>query len=553
MPEQRGVTSLLIQHFFRRFFDNDTIQVEGDTLITVIRAACTVAVPGLMFAFFLQLAYPPKPPRPLWGRVEDEYFFVMFSFVVMSLVSIFEWEMLFPDRLDFLILTPLPLRALQLLFAKAGALIAFFGIFLFSSNVCGTAILPLLSRGFPFRQMWAHAIATLFSGAFAALFFLAVGGVLLCVLGAARFRVLSPAVQTLAVAALLLLLLQYARYVDTLPTLLSSPHGWIRWVPPFWSLGMYEWLLRGQSAPAFAHAFARYGILATMIAFATVLVTYPLAWIRMRKLAMEGGTHRRGQASTSVAHLLHRMIRVPEERAAFHFIGQTVARNNRYQIYLAMYCGTGLALAVACTITCNIHSGKLTFALSNRGMHAVMPLLLFWVIAGLRTAFAFPLNLPASWIYRVTGVDLVRCTAAGRAWTLTISIIVAGLVFAALSFADWEWRKLLVQAVCGLCLCVLLTDLFFFSQRGVPFTLPRMPGKTSLPLMLTLYVGIFPLFVYGVVFMETQIEKQLLKLLFLAAATLMLHAGLNTLHRELGEVAEDVEGYEGEFQVLGLN
>src|ERR1700736_844088 len=98
MSERLRVTWTLVGHFFRRFFDNDTVQVDGDTLTTVVRAVSIVAVPGLMFAFFLQNQYPR---RPLWGRIEDEYFFVLFSFVVMGAVSIFEWEMLFADRLDF--------------------------------------------------------------------------------------------------------------------------------------------------------------------------------------------------------------------------------------------------------------------------------------------------------------------------------------------------------------------------------------------------------------------------------------------------------------------
>ena len=35
-----------------------------------------------------------------------------------------------------------------------------------------------------------------------------------------------------------------------------------------------------------------------------------------------------------------------------------------------------------------------------------MPLLLFWVIAGLRAAFAFPMDLAAGWVFRVTGVSV---------------------------------------------------------------------------------------------------------------------------------------------------
>jgi hypothetical protein len=549
MREKSRVTAILVDHFFRRFFDNDTIQVDGDTLTTVIRAVSIVAVPGLMFAFWLQAQYP----RALWGAIEDQYFFVMISFVVMGAVSIFEWEMLFPDRLDFLVLSPLSLRPMQMLAAKAAALIGFLTIFLVSSNLFGAVLLPAVSKGDFFRQVYAHVAAVLLAGVFASLFFLAVGGVLLCVLDAARFRVASPVMQMLSVMALVLLLLHYAGYVDSLQALLSGPLGMARWVPPIWFLGMYEQLLHGDAAPAFAREMTRYAVRGTVIAAVVVLVTYPMAWVRMRKMALEGSSRRRRHPSQWLARLVHGVVRRPGERAVFHFIGQTMARNNRYQVYLAMYCGTGLALAVACAMTFRANGKSIQPALSDMGLHAVMPLLLFWVIAGLRTAFAFPLNLSAGWVFRITGVHVGECAAAARKWVLLCAMGVMCGILVALRAAGWDLRHLLVQAVWGLCLCVLLTDGFFFFQQSVPFNRPRMPGKTSFPLMLTLYVGVFPPFIFEASYMEMRMEKNLVELLLLGFVAMVIHVALGVLRRGSEEIEEEMEGYEGEFQLLGLS
>ncbi|MEO6816541.1 MAG: hypothetical protein ABI177_07550, partial [Edaphobacter sp.] len=354
MAKQSRVTSFLIVHFFRRFFDNDTIQVDGDTLTTVVRAVSAVAIPGLMVAFFLQNQYPG---RSMWGAIEDQYFFVLFSFVVMGAVSIFEWEMLFPDRQDFLILSPLSLKPKQMLGAKAIALTAFMTLFLVGCNFFGTLLLPMVSKGSLFRHIFAHAIAVSMAGAFAALIFLALGGVLLCLLGAARFRIVSPIMQMFSVTALALMLLQYAQYGDSMQALLSNPLGMTRWMPPLWFLGLYEQLLRGEAAPAFAREMSPYALRGTAIAALVVLVTYPIAWARMRTMAIEGISRRRRQPSPLLARLAHSIVRHPGERAVFHFIGQTIARNNRYQIYLAMYGGTGLALAIACAVSFPVHSG----------------------------------------------------------------------------------------------------------------------------------------------------------------------------------------------------
>ena len=237
MPSDRGVFSYLVQHFFRRFFDNDTLQVEGDTQTSVVRALSIVAVPGLMFSFWLQNAYPQ---RTMWGAIEDQYFFVLFSFVVMGMVAIFEWEMLFPDRMDFLILSPMSIKPQQMLGAKSAALGGFIGLFLVGCNMCGTLIMPAITThlvrvngqprivGHFWRQLAAHAAAVSMAGLFAALLFVAIGGVLLCLLSAQQFRVVSPIVQALSVMGLLLLMIEYLQYGDVIEQLLTGPLGWIR-------------------------------------------------------------------------------------------------------------------------------------------------------------------------------------------------------------------------------------------------------------------------------------------------------------------------------------
>lgn len=562
MPERRSTLRILTDHFFRRFFDSDTVQLEGETLTTVVRAIAVVAAPGLITSFFLQNQYPW---RSQWGTIQDQYFFVLFSFVVMSAVAIFEWEMLFPDRPDFLILTPLPLKPLQMTTAKISALVAFLALFLTSSNIFGALILPAITRhvvvvhghvmvvGDFWRQLFAHACAVAMAGLFAALFFLALGGVLLCLLGAVRFRLISPAAQTLSIAVIVLQLLWYMRYSDAMQSWLAQPLGMIRWVPPLWFLAVYQHLLYGAAAPPFAQEMSRYAVYATMAAAAIVFVTYPLAWARMRRAAIEGNLQKRRPPALWRTRLLHRIVRRPVERAAFHFISQTISRNNRYQVYLAMYCGAGLALAIACAVDFRAGAAHIQPVLSQQGLHALMPLSLFWIIAGLRAAFAFPIDLAAGWVFRVTGASVGACAMAGRRWALFCAGVVMCCILALLRLAGWDLHQFLVQAVCGLCLCVLLTDGFFAFHKGVPLNQPRMPGTRSLPLMLTLYVGILPIALLGIVRMEMHYEKALPDLLLLAGGAAALHIGLGKMQAGPDEVEEEMEGYEGEFQILGLS
>jgi hypothetical protein len=194
MRNRGPVFITLTVYFFRRFFENDVIEASGDTLTTVVRALSIVAAPGLLLGFFMQIQYPQ---RAAWGRIEDHYIFVLYSLLVMAGVAIFEWEMLFPDKLDFLVLSPLPLRRRETMGAKTAALGLFLGLFLFAANVFGALLLPAVSKDNFWRQLWAHSLAVACSGAFGALAILAAGGLLICILPARAFRVISPILQTL--------------------------------------------------------------------------------------------------------------------------------------------------------------------------------------------------------------------------------------------------------------------------------------------------------------------------------------------------------------------
>ncbi len=563
---------ILTRHFFRRFFDNDTVHADGDTITTVARAVAVTAAPGLTVTLFLQSEYGKYPPRSGWGAVEDQYLFILFSILALGAVALFEWEMLFPDRLDFLVLSPLPLRPFSLLAGKLTALAAFLGIFVVSSNIFGAILLPAISHDdFP-RQLYAHAVAVLAASLFATFFFLALGSVLLCVLGGNLFRSVSSAIQFASVTSLGLLLVGYVKAGDTLHTALSAYHPGASSIalftisgfqhshspasdlnlpfclPPVWFLGVYQHLLHGAHAPAFAGPMARRAWQALGLTATFTLVTYPLAWARMRRLALEGASRVRRPSPGWFNSILHSFLRRPGERAVFHFITQTLARNNRYQVYLAVYSGTGLALALACAI-----GEPPNYDLSQRGLHAVLPLLLFWVIAGLRSAFAFPLSLAAGWIFRISGVSNRSCATAGRRWALACAFAVLAAVLLLLVALGFSLRQLLVQIVTGASLAVALSDIFFLRQDSVPFNKARLPGRTNLPLLLTLYIGVFPPFIFGVVALETRLERNLLHLITLTLAATVLHFLLRLPDQWPEEIEEEYEGYEDEFQVLGLS
>jgi hypothetical protein len=539
---------VLFFHFFRRFFDNDTIRVEGDTTTTIARAIGAVAAPGLLVAFFLQNQYPK---RSLWGRIEDQYFFVLISFVVMSAVTIFEWEMLFPDRIDFLVLTPLPLVRKQLMESKALALVCFLLVFLVGSNCLGAFVYPIICHAPIARQMFAHIVAVGLAGMFSSCAVLAAVALLRCCLPDRLFRLATPLLQAVLTAMLVLFVIQYARYGESIHTLASRP-AVAKWVPTIWFLAVYDHLLYGSTAPSFAADLCSRAYYACGGCIALVLLLYPVTWARMHKMSIEGTLSRISSPSDSLRRLVDAGIPQPAERAMFHFLGQTIVRNPRYQVYLAMYAGAGFSLAAACAFGLRSSQTGLVPTVSIFGGHAVVPLLVFWAVAGLHTSFAFPTTLSARWVFRVSGVDSRALVAGAAKWTTLVTMMVWVASFWCIWRLGWSERALLVQIAFGTCFAILLTDAFFLARR-IPLIEPRLPGRTNFALYLTLYIGVLTPAIFCVIWSELRVERSLWMLIPFIAVTLGCHIVFRAFLRTPMEEEEWMEGYEGEFQLLNLS
>ncbi len=557
----KTIPQILHHHFFRRFFDNDTLTTEGETETTVIRALCAFATPCVMVAFWLA---PHYPIRDFWDVATDRYIFVLYSFATMAAVATFQWEMLFPDRSDFLILLPLPLRPRQLFQAKARALLTFLGMFLIAANVLALFIFPAVStkkENSYFLTFYAHFAAVSLAGLFASATMLAIAGIAICLLPMNWFRRISPVLQALSITAILLVFLTFPLISTNLKPLLSASGTIAQYIPPLWFLGLYEKISLGAAAPAACAQLSQTALIATGLALVVAILAYPLAWQRQKKRALEGGHHSYAPNRNPLTILLEKtLLRMPQQRAAFHFLTQTITRYPRYQVYLALYSGIGLALASAATLTLTESANHtVTVAISTMGMHTVLPLLLVWMVLGLKAAFAFPADMHSRWVFPInlpkTSPAAAPAANAGKTFVLLACLILATLNFLLTLAQHWSYWELTLQAVSGICLSLLLTDLFFLGRTGIPFTRPRLPGRTNLPIVFVLYTAVFPAIVLGTVQLElhTEIHGELIYRILPIAAVLLITLKFADHLAKKGIIADLAEDEEPEGpQTLGL-
>ncbi|MGC2499490.1 MAG: hypothetical protein WA374_17210, partial [Acidobacteriaceae bacterium] len=232
---------VLVRHFLERFFTNEMASADGEAKTRLVQVACALGIPGLIVAMYLYPVYHlPRGhvgrywgPRPYWSQAGDHYFYVVYSLVALGLVTIFEWDLLFPDLLDVFVMGHLPVRNRRVFAARVTAIAVLLGAALFDVNFLAPLVLPAATDPPHLFRFWAaHLTAVGMSGVFGAALFLALEGVLLGVLGDRWFRKISLWMQGGFVVALLTLLFLYPAMAGSLQGLTGGRIA--MWVPSCW-------------------------------------------------------------------------------------------------------------------------------------------------------------------------------------------------------------------------------------------------------------------------------------------------------------------------------
>lgn len=547
---QRSQFSLLLRHFLERFFNHETASPGGDAKTRMVQIACAAGVPGFFYALYLWPLYhpffgwPPKPPS-YWTQVGHHFFFIVYSFVTIGIATVFEWDMFFPDLLDIFVLTTLPIPNRRLFLARVTAISVFLFGFLFDANLLGLIFLPVVVDPKNIALLFAaHLLAVAASGFFAATFILALQGVLLSLLGERIFRRISLLLQGFLIAALLMLLLLYPLLSGVTSAALESGGAFARCFPPFWFLGIYQRLMEGSSALPLYTPLAEIGCAALLIAAGLVVLTYPVAYLRRMRQLVEGPGTRdtRNWLAWPLYKLLHATIlRAPNCRAVFHFIGQTLLRVPRYRIYLVLYGGAGLSLIVALILRIHVSHQQMSLGFSHDGLLAATGILAFWTIAGLRMAFLSPGNRQGGWVFRVAqgrppqffiALDQLQ---AGQLWAFLWSLILTfGFVLATRAVALPEmrpWTATASQLLCAFGLCLLLTDILFFNVKTLPFSGENSREETNIAFSILKYSIYLPIVALLPAGAEAWMEVNAWHLAFASAGLAAAHGLIRIWHR----------------------
>jgi hypothetical protein len=548
---------LLARHFFGRFFDNDIVSQTTDMRTDAVQAFGLAASPGIFLAFYMLpsgVSYD-HPFAGHWLLVIDCYLFVLYSMLVMGLVMVLEWDALFPDRKDYLVLTPLPLPNRSVFAAKAVALVVFLAAFTAGTNLFGTLLAPLVgTSGTGAVSVWrvaaAHATAVLAAGGFVALAIASLQGILINVLTGHAFRRVAPWVQMGAMVVIVLALFTTPMIWMLLRPLIEGQSPAVQWFPPFWFLGLYLDLLPGHPGGLVFHELAIRASRAIEIVAAISAVTYLAGYRRHARRVMESvetafdGPGRLRRAFDRVVNRW--LLPHPLERASFHFISNTILRNARQRLFLAVYAGVAVAVALPALVWVRSHpasDGSLV-EFTPEGLLTLPLALSFFAITGLRAAFNFPAELRANWIFQMAENEDCAVHIRGvRKWVIVMAL--APLTMALAPFEIWMrgWRLATIHLTFALVLALVLLHLLLVWFRKIPFTCSYFPGKTSMAVVTLIYIAGFGVYVFWMGRLETRLIDAPASLAIYYALSILALAGLERLEqRELS--IDDVLIYE---------
>ncbi len=502
-----GQFSVLTRHFFHRFFQNDIVDFEDQMKEKVIGGMAFLAILGVQIANAILFKYPfLEEEGPSW--VDKCYFFWIFM-LLLGFITVVEWDVIFPDRRDYLNLMPLPVRLRTLFLAKSASFFLFIGLYSVAAHALASFVFAYyLTRFrsnsvlFLFRYMAAHVIAGSAANIF--LFFLCVllQGLLMCLLSHGMYRRISLVIRFVLLTSIVFLLIvaltasvSIPQSFSNFPAMKESQARFLSLFPPTWFVGLYEYLLGNRDS--FFASQSRNALWAVLL---SVLAFFGVAAISYARHLKKSQEVQRGRAILKrTRDLLCRafdavILRHPTQRAVFHFFGKTLSRSTIHKIRLFNYLAVSSAFVLIMLGTTKLLRSQMT--VSSRTILAIPLVLSFFLLLGIRTLVNVPAFLEANWIFQISERPPRREYFAGLGKAIFFEALLPLFVLMLIFYQFlWGWRRALLHCLFGLAASILLQEALFWRFPKIPFTCTFVPGKAKVHVYWIPYVLGFLIYV----------------------------------------------------------
>lgn len=480
----------LVRLSFGRMLDAALASREVDAVQFMIWGGALLATPPVFFMVPATSRYPWLRHQSLDllqdAALADRFFFVIWSMLAALLAVSLFWEGVFPDRTDQQQLGVLPVSSRMVATARVLTALGVGLAFLVAINVPAAVLYATPAAVHPLVGsitgiFLGHVAATTLGGFWVLATLLAVRGLLVCIVGA---RLAARASLVLQVTTVVLLVESFMFLPGLLGPLLSSllqpGVAAASWLPPAWFLGVYAGVsglrgsVLGETTPT--------ALAATAIATTAAVLVYvvPAPWNARR--AVEARESDRASALGSwIVQLVSGIGWTRPQRALVAFTVISLVRSTRHLLIVATWFGAAIAVAGTRLLTASVRGKPLSMDLPVDFLVAIPLVLSFFLVGGLRSAFAVPTDVAANWVLRLTaGRAPGACihAARGTLWLLAVwpvsllTAILAGVWWG----ADVGVQLGLMHAASGM----LLAELAVSTCVSIPFARGRGLSTSTL-------------------------------------------------------------------------
>jgi hypothetical protein len=516
IDEKRQV-DLLTRTFFTRLFESDLMPPGLPQVRLVISVVAAITMILTLLPVMLRL-----------HASRFAAFQYTIAMIALAFVALVIWEGIFPDHRDSRILSPLPIRARTFVVARLAALAAFFGLF-----AVGSTVLP----SFAFTTVGnpvAHFVALVALDAFAFFSIVAVQCVLLNVFGRIVAQRLALVLQVLIVVVLI--------QVPVLPANHRGPgaaaEGPAWWLPSFWFVGLYE-VLSGSGDATARPLASLAAVSAVGLPLLTVLL-YAGTYRRLLRRAIEGDSPPANpRSSFESARALVRRIVVfavpnPVARSVCLFTLKTMARSRRHKMLLAMYLGVAAALILSVVVPRALLRGFAGFATPDAALLSLPLVLMFMALVAVRSLIRIPVEIAASWIFRLREPVARGAAVGGVAWAMALGgVLPVTLLAGASAWLLWGPAVGTRHAAYIAALGLLLTHALLITFNRFPFVCPYVPGSSRIRMLWPLYLTFFSTYSYTMGRIEVRLLRNDAHMLVAIAIVLAIAGALVVARRLL--------------------
>lgn len=488
---------VLTLHFVRRLFASDNEQ-GGSTLgLGVGMVLAVLASPGAFASIFLLEKYSTLIQflrghfiDPIRASPSDEYFFIVLSMTITGLVMVMRWNRLLPDRRDYsnLAILPIPIRDIFL-----ANFIALLGLaLLFGLDVNGVSVLffPLfVTLGIGTTESFLSVGISHFTSVLAASLFsffgvFALVGLTMLLLPRSWFRPVSITLRVLLVVALLTEFFSNLFVQFLAGRVPSEAASYMRMLPSFWFLGLYERML-GIAKPEMA-ALGLQGVYCLAAAVGIAIGAYALCYrryfVRLSETLDSVGTSRKRLRVPIPVPLQKLLFRSPFEQACSSFAVKVLSRSEPHLMFLGAYLGIGFVLVAQTAMDA---ARGYASPLPETTYLAVPLMVAFFVLSGMRFVFDIPATLDANWLFRVT-TDNPHPEPRAVARRLMLLAVIPWQVFivAPITARTYGWLIGLLHTAVLIALSTVFIDFLLRRFRKIPFTCNTQPDIKQLLLRI---------------------------------------------------------------------